>query len=377
VGKVVRMDVRECAREDAALWLSRIDRGLGENERRQLEAWLQADPRHGVVFVELARAWDRLEQLSVLSGLVELPAPRPRRRSATRAVAAAAAAIGIVALAALLAGRLDEADRSGARVATPVPVAPAPEARAAQWPAFVSTRAGELRTVVLPDGTSIAMNTKSTLRTQLVGRERRVELVTGEATFNVAHDPARPFVVRAAGQDIRAVGTVFTVRALSPSRVSVLVTEGRVALSRRPLRADSDGDPSDTRLLEAGDRLLASERGLQVERLTTEAIEEALAWRNGVIVFQGEPLGEALAEISRYSDARFQLGDEAIGSMRVAGVYRVEDLDGFIHSLRVNLGVGATRLPDGTLSLHRIRAEAAEAVRASDGSDSARYSAVP
>ena len=80
MGKVVRMDVRECAREDAALWLSRIDRGLGENERRQLEAWLQADPRHGVVFVELARAWDRLEQLSVLSGLVELPAPRPRRR---------------------------------------------------------------------------------------------------------------------------------------------------------------------------------------------------------------------------------------------------------------------------------------------------------
>jgi transmembrane sensor len=363
VGKVVRMDVHQRAREDAALWLSLIDRGLGKDERLQLEAWLGADPRHGSVFIELARTWDRLEQLNALSGLVELQAQRPPRVGAIRAVARATwatAVIGLVAFAALLMGRPDDANPNVARVAPAALIALASEADAAQWPSFVSTRTGELRTVVLPDGTAIAMNTKSTLRTQLSGRERQVELVTGEATFNVAHDPTRPFIVRAAGRDIRAIGTVFTVRALSPSRVSVLVTEGRVALSRRPLRATANADPADTRLLEAGDRLLASDRRLQVERLSDEAIEEALAWQNGVIVFQGEPLREALAEIWRYSDARFQLGEEALGSMRVAGVYRVEDLDGFIHSLRVNLGVGARRLQDGALSLYRLEAEAAE-----------------
>lgn len=353
MGNVVHLDVHERIKEDAALWLVRIDRGLGEDERQQLDAWLKANPRHGVAFVELAQVWDKLEQLSALSGLVELPAPRPRRRaSAARSVAVAAVTV-VVTVAALILGRSDEGALNGPRVAPSVPTASSSEANTAQWPAFVSTKAGELRTVVLPDGTSIAMNTRSTLRTQLVGRERRVELVTGEATFNVAHDPMRPFVVRAAGQDIRAVGTVFTVHAQSPSKVSVLVTDGQVAVSRRPLRAEAPVELPDARLLEAGDRLLVSNRELRIEHLSTEAIDEALAWQNGVIVFQGESLAEAIAEVARYSDTRIQLADESIGSMRVAGVYRVEDLDVFIHSLGVNLGVGATRLPDGSLSLYR------------------------
>jgi transmembrane sensor len=97
---------------------------------------------------------------------------------------------------------------------------------------------------------------------------------------------------------------------------------------------------------------------MQFERLSIDAIDNALAWQNGTIVFQGDPLVDALGEVSRYSDARFELTDETIGEMKIAGVFQIRDLNGFVDSLRANLGIGTRRLSDGTLSLYLIPTEA-------------------
>jgi len=81
VGNVIHIDDRKRIQEDAAAWLSRIDRGLTDTERTGLDSWLQSDQRHIAAFLELAKAWDKLEDLGALSGLVELPPPKTRDAS--------------------------------------------------------------------------------------------------------------------------------------------------------------------------------------------------------------------------------------------------------------------------------------------------------
>ena len=360
MGDVIQLDDRRRIQEEAATWLSRVDRGLSQAERTELDAWLRAEPRHVTAFLELAKAWDRLEELGVLSGLVELPPAKVGLTSQIRRFGAAAALLGIVLLGVMLVARDGQPGggprSSGEPIAAPVRGEPATAAADAS---VFTTRAGEQRRITLVDGTVVSMNTRSTLSVSFDGSHRRVSLQGGEATFEVAHDTVRPFVVEAAGKTIRAVGTIFTVTARSKNSVAVIVSEGRVAVSSAGIAALSD--PADTvttarptRLLEAGDRLELIGNQMKFERLSLSDMDDALAWQNGMIVFQGDALVDALGEVSRYSDARFELADESIGEMQVAGVFQIRDLGGFVDSLRVNLNIGARTLPDGTLSLYRL-----------------------
>lgn len=353
MAKVVRLRPKSEVDAEAAAWLARLDRGLSADERGPLETWLGADPRHPATLIELAKAWDSLETLGALSGIVELPdreamMARRLRRTATGVIAGIAISLAVIA--------------GWRAIVADTPTNPAAQtaatASASAWQLSASTRLGERRVLTLPDGSRVSMNTQTRLEARQDGSSRRVELLAGEATFEVAHDPAHPFIVHAAERDIRAVGTVFTVRARSKDSVSVIVSQGRVAVTAAPrLRLADIPAPSapstSTRLLQAGERYEASRATVQTTRISAEDIADALAWQNGMIVFQGEPLTEALDEISRYTDVRFEFDDPTIGGMRVAGVFRVDDLPGFIAALRVNLGVTATSKPDGTWLLSR------------------------
>jgi transmembrane sensor len=360
MGSVIRLKSRQRAQEEASAWLSRMDRGLTPPEQQQLHAWLKADPRHAAEFSALASTWDSLTELRALSGLVELPGPRQPRRVVPIVRRVGVAALIVAALGAGLWSTVSRVPRAPEGPAfTSVTTDPADTVTPAAWSTTLTTGTGQRRRFRLPDGSVIELNTRSTLRTALHGNARQVELLAGEATFNVAPDARRPFTVQAAGRRIRAVGTVFTVRAKSQDNVSVIVSEGRVAVSRAPIPAGGKATPGasterSTRLLEAGDRLEMIGVQARFERLSGHDMQDALAWQDGMIVFQGETLVEALGEVSRYSDARFELADDSIGELRVAGAFRINDLDGFVDSLRANLGVGARELPDGILSLYRL-----------------------
>lgn len=353
MAKVVRLRPKTEVDAEAAAWLARLDRGLSADERGPLEVWLGADPRHPAALIELAKAWDSLETLGALSGLVELPDRETMMMRRLRRTAAGVIAGIAISLAAVAGWRSIAVDTP----ARPVAQAAA-TASASVWQLSASTRIGERRVLALPDGSRVSMNTQTRLEARQDGSSRRVELLAGEATFEVAHDKDHPFIVRAAERDIRAVGTVFTVRARSRDAVSVIVSEGRVAVTPapRPKRTGTPVQPDTgppARLLSAGERYEASRATVQMTRISSQGIADALAWQNGMIVFQGEPLTEALDEISRYTDVRFEFDDPTIGGMRVAGVFRVDDLQGFIAALRVNLGVTATSKPDGTWLLSR------------------------
>lgn len=360
MGDVVRFDDRRRTEEEAAAWLSRVDRGLSHQERSEIDAWFRADPRHVAAFLDLAKTWDKLEDLSVLSGLVELPPAKSGRFSLGMRLGAASVVLGGVLFGiALWNGGSRDSAEAGLSAYQPEASFQAESSVTATDSVVFATGAGEVRRISLADGTVVSMNTRSTLDVSFSDSQRTVNLQVGEATFDVAHEADRPFVVQAAGRSIGAVGTIFTVRAKSKNNVSIIVSEGRVAVSAASTStpANLTGTSSSgrsTRLLEAGDRLELVGREAQFERLSSSDIDDALAWQHGMIVFQGDPLVDALGEVSRYSDARFELADESIGEMKVAGVFQTRDLNGFVDSLRVNLGIGTKPLPDGTLSLYRL-----------------------
>jgi|694.fasta_scaffold39167_2 transmembrane sensor len=330
MGEVIQLFSAAEIEEQASHWLSRLDRGLDPSEQEQLSAWLKQDARNGTALVSLARDWDDMESLRSLSGLIELRQIQDRRNSDRRY---RAFAIGAVASFAVLVGALiDPFDAIGfkAETANSSEVSSTPTTAFGVWTTTLATSVGERQTANLPDGSLITLNTRTKIHAATVGGTRHVDLVEGEATFSVAHDPVRPFIVVAAGHEIRAVGTKFNVRRHADNSVSVIVTEGKVAFG---------STSEDVTYLVAGERVDSVDSDHRVTEVSKSSIDEALAWHHGSIVFQGETLTQALEEISRYSDTHFLIEDPSVRTLRIAGVYRTDDMDAFLASLRSNLAL--------------------------------------
>jgi transmembrane sensor len=185
-----------------------------------------------------------------------------------------------------------------------------------------TTRIGGLNSVPLADGSTVTLNTDTSLRVTLSGHERRIRLEKGEAFFDVARDPARPFVVYAGNDRITAVGTQFSVRR-EEDDVRVVVTAGKVKLAQ----------PSQSRLLEAGVVARAARSGIAVSEGSHSHTEQMLAWRGGYVAFQDTPLSEAVAEFNRYTTRRIHIEDPSIATIRVGGNFRSNNAAAFLDLL--------------------------------------------
>jgi transmembrane sensor len=375
VSKLLQFKSRPHVDDEASVWIARLDRGLSSTERADLDAWLAADVRNGRSLIDLARLWDAMDLLRELSGLLELPIrepsadapsrwPRVRAAWAVRAVAFAVAAVALGV--------------TWWRTELPVPVptvakpaAPRlptrPVARVAE-PAGTrfETRLGERRTEALPDGSIVQLNTASRVTVRYAPSRRQVEIDRGEAHFDVTPDPRRPFVVRAAGREIRAVGTAFNVRVDQNGRLQVTVTEGRIAVRAAAIepavasdvgsqRAAGSGpvghNPVREDQIDAGQRLTMLGGQWEVEALQPDVLSSQLAWQRGMLIFDGEPLDAALAEVSRYADVRFEIGDPSLRRLRIGGFFKSGDIEGLVRSLEQNLQIVATRAADGSIRL--------------------------
>lgn len=365
MAKLLSFKSRPRVEEEASLWLSRMDRGLQPDERTELERWVAADARHARALTSMAALWDDMELMRELSGLLELPrrSVAPQRRRAWSWIAtgiAVPAAIAAVAFISLPKGGDPQlAGPAPQTVAVETFEAPAPQqsatvvANASAARSTYETALGEQRTETLPDGSLVKLNTATKVALAYVAAERRVEILHGEAHFEVQKDKSRPFVVVAGGRRIRAVGTAFNVRMESDGRLAVTVTEGRILVSATPPNAaGSPGAPAAIqRQVDAGEELLADGEAWQVKPLPPEVLSSQLAWQRGMLVFDGEPLDVALAEVARYTPVKFLIRDVAISKMRVGGFYKSGDIDGLVRSLETNLHIKATRQTDGTIVL--------------------------
>jgi transmembrane sensor len=193
-------------------------------------------------------------------------------------------------------------------------------------PAY-QTPIGAVETLAITDGSHVILNTDSEIRVALSPRERGIHLERGEAFFEVAKDPHRPFVVHAGAVSVTAVGTQFSVRRRQTDTL-VVVTEGVVRVGNTAANPVSDGQS-----VKAGQLARISDTGVLVQDKTIPETEEQLSWRRGVLVFHDTRLSEAVAEFNRYNTRKIVIADASLNDFRVAGSFNAASTTTFVHLL--------------------------------------------
>lgn len=315
----------------ASLWAVRLAEGeLTDLQRCELDAWLALDAKHVGALVRARASWLRMDQ-TIAAKMAELPlAARPvaaLSRWRTFALAASFAAAVLISVAATY----------------------------QHFAERLVSQPGEVRRIVLDDGSTVALNTSSVIQVRYQENERHVLLRKGEASFDVAHDPQRPFIVSAGGLAVRAVGTSFVV-SLGDQNVAVTVAEGVVEVQR-----PETGEAARKRLLRQDRELVVGRSGaiVSAKTLTPEEISQRLAWREGLLVFRGEQLGAAVAQVNRYTSTPVIIDDRELARESFFGVFRVGDARAFARTAAVAFNADLVERTDG-LHLSRRKNSAAQ-----------------
>jgi transmembrane sensor len=258
------------------------------------------------------QAWD---EVILLLGALRVPAARlreqqrqqwrkPARRTWRKVAQGAAAALFL----GLLVGQTPLLDR---------------------WRADYATATGESREVRLADGSQLQLNTDTALQVELVEGERRVRLLRGEAWFDVARDPNRPFVVNAGDGWVRVVGTRFSV-ASDAGQTRVKVAQGKVEVNA----GSGQGV-----FLEPGQAVEYASGTLAA--LHPFDLASAFAWRQRQLVFSQQPLGQVVAELNRYWPGQTVLLGDGLRQRKVSGVFEIDKPDAVLKALTHTLGLRA------------------------------------
>lgn len=340
--KVVSISRDDEQLEVASRWVLKMDEGaLRASDEAALGAWLDESVRHRELLLEVATVWDKVDALARLAALFphgseDAQVQRGLVHQPWVQGLAAAASLAVLVIAGLL-------------LLSPIGNR-APPMTSAEY----VTAIGERKTLLLPDGSEVVLNTNSRLAVALTPTGRLLRLAQGEILVRVAKDPARPFSVVAGNRIMQAVGTVFVVEMTDDHRVELMVTEGKVAIGiQPPMASPGAGDVEALgaaasppvlaqldNIVAAGESVLLSE-ALPVQRKTVSAdeIEAKLSWQSGRLIFRSEPLEQALNEVERYTTVEFVFLDESLKARTLSGRFRTGDVEALLLSLRVNFDI--------------------------------------
>jgi len=196
------------------------------------------------------------------------------------------------------------------------------------------TNAGEMRSITLEDGSVVDLNTRSRLRARFTATERRLQLLAGEAIFNVATNPRRPFRVLAGSSEIVAMGTQFNVDA-HDSRTVVTVLEGRVRVANNTDARSQGAGPME---LGRGEQAVIA-RHQPPKRIPGADTAKATAWTERRLFFEGATLADIAAEFARYNDKIIRIDSQALAVRRITGVFNATDQATFVEFLRTHSDV--------------------------------------
>lgn len=319
--------------DEAADWLIAMREPEVSTEQRESFAdWLRTSPLHVRAYLEIASLWndsarvgaelcdgERVDEASnvvpiwnaeaaAVKDEVAKEAIRPPRR-ARRVAIAASALLACVAASTLVWWQASRPDQYVASI-------------------------GEQRTFTLEDGSIVRLNSRSRLSVRLSEGRRDVDLLEGQAHFEVAKDPSRPFIVRSGSVTVRAVGTAFDVYR-KPNDTVVTVVEGRVlvrsgssavaaALPEAGPGNNASGAASDPDAhvvaLSAGEQAKVNSTG-RIEHQPTANIAAATSWMQQELIFEGQPLSSVVEEFNRYSRRTVVVTDPDLAAFRINGVF--------------------------------------------------------
>lgn len=293
--------------DQACDWLNKLYSGdFSPADELQLSVWRAASPAHEQAWQQAQAVWLGMEGLRnrVIPGsepfLQErypkiVARPRYRRRLLSMAVACSAV------------------------LAVTLTVFYPPEL----WQADYVTDKGQQRTLTLADGSKVTLNSASALAVHFDQTTRRVELLQGEAYFQVVKDKTHPFIVNSNHSEIRAVGTAFDVLRQN-NQTKVELTEGMVDIQ--------DARQLHRERLHAGQSVLISDDTIALQ--PSRKPENMALWRDGYLQFDNLPLQEAVELINQYRKGRVVLLNTTLANKRVSGLFRLDALDQAVVSFK-------------------------------------------
>jgi transmembrane sensor len=343
---------RDRAAEEAARWWAllgnRPPAQVSEADRRDFTVWLRESPLHIAEILRITHLDDTLRSFEAWD---EIPCGTEEQadNKIVRLAPPAAAAADDAATASNV--RLRRRFVMAAGVAAVVILA--------GWFGFntsgmvLSTDRAERREVMLADGSVVSLGPETQIRIGLSKAERRITLERGRALFRVAKDPHRPFLVTSEGTLIRAVGTIFAVEQADES-IIVTVKEGKVAVSQTaPARTAysqskleqpgaSTGVIPPPAFLTSNEQMTVSVAGAPSPVREVDA-SRALAWSDGVLVFNSTPLDEVVHRFNQYNRVQIRIHDAELGRRTVSGVFQASDPQTLIDFIRMGARVTVTR----------------------------------
>jgi transmembrane sensor len=381
-GRILKFPDAAAIDAEAAAWVARFDAGdVSAKDQAAFQEWLNRSALHREAIAEYGNLWSEFDALRLLTstgeagreaGARDIRAAVPKR--ARPWLAACAAAVIAVAGGMVLvhprpldfakSGKHPPANTGRIVLLTPKPLdlaksenlppanvgglvlvhsKPQDLAKSENQPharLFYETAIGAQRNVTLADGSSVILNTNSRLDVDFSGNRRDVHLVRGEAYFEVVHDKTRPFTVYADNYVVRDIGTAFDVQLSKTGLVEVGVTKGSVEV-----KPASDGHVSGAAkslgVLAAGYDIVLGEKVERAEAVSNAELVRKLAWRQGELIYAGQPLGEVLADISRYSDIKIEVADPALENLPVGGAFKTDQIEAIFAALENNFGLHA------------------------------------
>lgn len=281
-----------------------MEGGLTPPRQRALEEWL-ADSLHAQEFSELRAVLDVAAELkgTTRAALVARVADKPRRARPARGTLWLAGVATAAVMVAVAAGGLWMWDQG-------------------YLPRTYRSGIGQIRTVVLPDGSVAYLNTNTALRWIGSPENRRVRLLRGEVFFEVVHEPMRPFRILLAHSEVRVLGTRFDVYRKPDGDVLVTVVSGVVSVEGL---SDAARSPSWVRRLSANQQIEYSPVGL-IGDVHAALAANTIRWRQGTIETAGEPLSQFVSDLSRYTAQRIVIADPRAARMRIGGAFSVRNV---------------------------------------------------
>ncbi|WP_242194147.1 MULTISPECIES: FecR domain-containing protein [unclassified Pseudomonas] len=301
----------------AASWFARNRSHIGRADRRAFAAW-QAEPAHARAYAEFEQLWADLAQLQQLNKPVPLPKRKP---SLWRPALAVAAALVCAVL------------------ATPI------GAPRELYHSQVAAHAKGMRTLNLPDGSTLYVNANTRLRVDFSAHQRILHLDKGQLYIDVAADKERPLYVQAGEANVRVVGTGFDVRR-SQQQLVVSVAHGQVAFE-----PDSKSPVS---VLGAQQRAIYSYAKGTVQQQTLSA-EEVADWRSGHLSFRNRDLASLIDELSLYRPQAPLQVSKSVAHLKVSGNLDVNDPDALLNALPALLPVKTVASADGVVRIEPIK----------------------
>jgi transmembrane sensor len=300
---------------EAFRWVVQIEQGpLSAEQQREFDTWLASSPQHQGAFIRAQAASLHFDRVGALAGGrgVSSPPPQPNG-TRRRLIAATLSATSFMGVGAWLGRQWIEDAWRGERYVTNV---------------------GQVRRVALADGSELLLNTATEIFVRYGRNRREIRLARGEALFSVARD-IRPFALLVGEWMLRAARAAFTVR--QGVVMNITVTEGNVDV----LSANS-------RIIQEPQRLIANQEAIvgaggvaELQRVSDAELGRRLAWRAGMVVFDGQPLHEAVAEMNRYSARRIVCDDPVISERHIVGAFGMTDTETFVSMLETQFGLEA------------------------------------